>query len=141
MSASAATLRPDARPSARAVFELRCWARARLYAEGEYSLHEAVDHLQADAEASGLVAAIGQDEVQRILGEAFAAVRPELEVADVIPDALPETDSTNVARSTLDAAEYLVRENDPKRFETWLLKHSAAERAAIVAHINKRGRS
>lgn len=59
----------------REVFELRCWARARLYAEGELGLAAAVDLLQRDAERNGLVAAIGQDAVQRILSEAFAAVR------------------------------------------------------------------
>jgi hypothetical protein len=46
-----------------------------------------------------------------------------------------------IAKATLDAADYLIRLNDPKRFEAWLLKHSAAERAAIIAHIKKRGRS
>jgi hypothetical protein len=45
-----------------------------------------------------------------------------------------------VAKSTLDAADYVFKTNDPKKFEAWLLKHSAAERAAIVAHI-KKGRS
>ena len=58
-------------PSPREVFQLRCWARAHLYAAGEYELHEAIDQLQRDAEASGLVAELGQDEVQRILGAAF----------------------------------------------------------------------
>jgi hypothetical protein len=54
-----------------AVFELRAWARAELYAAYVYDLHEAVDLLQADAETSGLVAELGQDEVQRILADAF----------------------------------------------------------------------
>jgi hypothetical protein len=31
----------------RAAFELRCWARARLFAQGELDLHDAVDELQA----------------------------------------------------------------------------------------------
>jgi hypothetical protein len=46
-----------------AVFELRAWARARLWAEGELDLHDAVDALQADAERDGLVELIGQDAV------------------------------------------------------------------------------
>jgi hypothetical protein len=29
-----------------AVFEARCWARARLYSEGELELHDAVDRLR-----------------------------------------------------------------------------------------------
>jgi hypothetical protein len=46
---------------------------AYLFAVGEYSLHEAVDRLQHDAEAGGLVGEFGQDSVQTILAEAFAA--------------------------------------------------------------------
>jgi hypothetical protein len=65
-------------PSARAAFELRCEARAYLVAAGEYTLHEAVDQLQADAERSGLVAELGQDAIQRIMSEAFAAVSGEI---------------------------------------------------------------
>jgi hypothetical protein len=57
-----------------AVFIARAEARALLYAANEFDLHEAVDKLQADAERDGLVAAIGQDEVQRIIAEAFSAV-------------------------------------------------------------------
>ena len=57
-----------------AAFIARAEARALLYAANEFDLHEAVDKLQADAERDGLVAAIGQDEVQRIIAEAFSAV-------------------------------------------------------------------
>jgi hypothetical protein len=60
------------------IFVARCEARALLWQVGEYDLHEAVDVLQADADASGLVLAIGDDGVQRILGCAFAAVRDDL---------------------------------------------------------------
>ena len=56
------------------VFTERAEARALLWAAGEFDLHEAVDKLQADAERDGLVAAVGQDEVQRIIAEAFSAV-------------------------------------------------------------------
>jgi hypothetical protein len=56
------------------VFVARCEARAMLYAAGEYTLHEAVDVLQTDAESSGLVELIGIDEVQRHLSRAFEAV-------------------------------------------------------------------
>jgi hypothetical protein len=54
-----------------AAFEARCWARSRLYADGEISLHDAVDKLQADAVSSGLVELIGQDRVQSIMADAF----------------------------------------------------------------------
>jgi hypothetical protein len=153
----------------RTIFRARCEARALLFAAGEISLHDAVDGLQYDAEATGLVDELGRDEVQRIMGGAFAAVRPELGAAgsalkpvDVVPDMpLPKTDLPDrhdemlvgalwdalnrperhgVASSTLQAAEYLVRQNDPKEFEAWLLRHSSAERTEIVAHFNKRRR-
>lgn len=58
------------------VFALRCWARARLYAEGELELHDAVDKLQASAETSGLVDAHGQDAVQAVMADAFREVCP-----------------------------------------------------------------
>jgi hypothetical protein len=58
-----------------ASFELRCWARAYLWSIGEFSLDEAVDVLQADAERDGLVERIGQDAVQAILRDAFNRVR------------------------------------------------------------------
>jgi hypothetical protein len=62
-------------PSPLDVLELRAWARAFLYSIGELELHEAVDVLQAFAVASGLVDAIGQDIVQKILSDAFAPYR------------------------------------------------------------------
>jgi hypothetical protein len=58
-----------------AVFVERCEARAMLYGAGEYTLIEAVDGLQLAAEASGLVAAIGQAAVQQIMSDAFAPFR------------------------------------------------------------------
>jgi hypothetical protein len=132
-------------PTLRRAFEARAWARARLYAEGELELLDAVDELQAAAEQSGRVDEIGQDAVQAIMAEAFAAVRDDLKVVGIVPDALPDDNESPGCdfppRSTIDAAEYLIRLNDPKQFEAWLLKHSAAERAAIIAHINKRRRS
>jgi hypothetical protein len=56
-------------------FRARAEARATLWHAGEYTLTEAVDGLQADAEASGLVDHIGQDQVQAILAAAFAPYR------------------------------------------------------------------
>jgi hypothetical protein len=57
------------------VFRARCEARALLFATGELDLHEAVDGLQFDAVANGLVDEIGQDAVQRIMADAFAVIR------------------------------------------------------------------
>jgi hypothetical protein len=59
------------RPTPLEVFTLRCWARVRLYADCELSLHEAVDELQKYAVESGLVSHIGQDAVQAILASEF----------------------------------------------------------------------
>jgi len=54
------------------VLELRAWARVLLLAEGEIaSVADAVDPLQAFAVASGLVAQIGADAVQRIIAQQF----------------------------------------------------------------------
>jgi hypothetical protein len=62
-------------PTELEAFELRCWARARLYAHGELDLHAAIDELQAHAERRGLVADIGQDDVQACMAAAFGPVR------------------------------------------------------------------
>ena len=53
------------------VFTALCDARAHLWSEFAYELHEAVDELQYWAVKTGLVGEIGQDEVQRIMAEAF----------------------------------------------------------------------
>jgi hypothetical protein len=60
--------------AAEAVYAERCEARALLYMAGEISRHDAVDELQVYAEQSGLIDRIGQDEAQRLMREAFAAV-------------------------------------------------------------------
>ena len=64
------------KPPALAVFRARASARAILWAAGELTLHDAVDALQADAVASGLVDELGQDGVQRIMANSFRGVRP-----------------------------------------------------------------
>ena len=75
MTAAAAHAIPAAKPSALEVFIARAAARALLWQAGEFDLHEAVDALQAAAVRDGLVAEIGQDEVQQIMTEAFRKVR------------------------------------------------------------------
>jgi hypothetical protein len=79
---SAAALAVQISPAApiETVYAARCEAQALLFIDGQLSLHEAVDELQAYAEQSGLIDLIGQDEAQRIMGEAFAA-------ADLPPEA------------------------------------------------------
>ncbi len=69
---------PAVRVSALAVFVARAQARATLWRQaGEFDLHQAVDVLQRDAERDGLIDQVGQDEVQRIIAEAFQKVRDE----------------------------------------------------------------
>jgi hypothetical protein len=180
------------------VFTLRAEALARLHADSEIDLHTAVDKLQQSAEANGLVAAIGQDAVQAIMSEVFAAVRDDL------PDAEPITDRCSAAEhrsppadqyeglsstfaaacrtadekqrrkprnprieraralmgddvslerayaelnkrapgdvpiATLQAAEYLVQQNDLQRLKDWLMPRSPDDCAAIRKHLSKR---
>jgi hypothetical protein len=55
----------------------RCEAAARRWQAGYRQLHDAVDGLQAEAAANGLVDSIGQDAVQAIIAAAFAKVRED----------------------------------------------------------------
>jgi hypothetical protein len=109
-----------------------------LWQAGELTLHEAVDVLWSDAVASELVAALGDDEIQRLMAGAFAAVRDDLpKSGDMVPDdisAVP-TPRSGAAASTLMAAEFLVREGDAERFRNWLARHSTAERTEIRKHL------
>jgi hypothetical protein len=78
-------------------FQLRRWARATLWAAGEFGLHEAVDVLQCDAERDGLITRIGQDAVQRIMADAFHSFRNMPEVP---------TNWADVAREAWDAPSW-----------------------------------
>jgi len=71
-------------------FAQLCSSEARLYVVGEKSLLDAVDRCQNFAVAYGLVADIGQDEVQFIMAEAFGtkpglAPTPQLKRGDFDP--------------------------------------------------------
>lgn len=126
-------------PSAQDVFELRCWARARLWREGEFDLPTAVDELQQAAVDSGLVETIGQDAVQAIMAAEFAdppEIVPDM-VTDIVEAVEPEPRG-QVAVSVLWAAEYLIQQNDPERLRKWLAGYSASERAAILDHIERK---
>lgn len=57
------------------VFRDRCEAQAILAAHGQTDLADAVDALQAAAERTGVIAAIGQDAAQAIMAKAFARCR------------------------------------------------------------------
>jgi hypothetical protein len=55
------------------VFRERCEARAILVHACLMELHEAVDGMQQAAAEYGLVAALGQDEVQEMMARAFGS--------------------------------------------------------------------
>jgi hypothetical protein len=78
VSRAAVRAEPAVRPSVLDVFIARAEARALLWHAGELSLHDAVDGLQADAERNGLVANIGQDNIQGVMAAAFGALRDDL---------------------------------------------------------------
>jgi hypothetical protein len=50
-------------------------------------------------------------------------------------EARPNGPARALPKSTIDAAEYLVREGDCARLRKWLDAHSADERAAISKHL------
>ncbi len=62
-----------ARANPHMAFRLRCWARAYFAFAGEIDFHDAVDRLQSDAIAQGLVDDVGQDAVQATMAEGFFA--------------------------------------------------------------------
>lgn len=64
---------PDAAPADTVeVFDALCWARGHLWREGLIAEGaDAVDVLQQWAVDNGLVDALGQDDVQRRIAEAF----------------------------------------------------------------------
>jgi hypothetical protein len=105
------------------VFRERSAARALLFVNGQMSLHDAVDELQAAAERTGLIDRIGQDEVQTIMGAAFAAVR--VPPASVLPEPEDSEPSSRTPKSTIDAFWTLVRCNDPERLKSWLRQRPA----------------
>jgi hypothetical protein len=125
------------------IFQERCEARAILVEACVFDLQQAVDGLQSTAEIHGLVDAIGQDAVQKMMAEAFAKV-PVAGQFEADFRALADCLETitwprlGAARSTIMAAQYLVQLNDLPRLKNWLAKHSAAERAAIRRYFKGR---
>jgi hypothetical protein len=134
------------------IFRERCEARAQLVAHGLHSLQDSVDTLQLAAERQGLVQQYGQDEVQRILAEAFAKVDKPGRKIIVSTLARPFTKLTELERlailrqchdleqrtrapideprppcrtaaSTINAFWYVVGLRDQGRFKAWLADH------------------
>jgi hypothetical protein len=111
-----------------AVYELRCWACARLVVEGDVELHDAVDKLQSDAVRDGLVAALGQDRVQEMMAEAFALVGAltAWDLGEAYGDHRGALDG-----ATLAELDVMIRQNDPQEFRKWIARLTVAEREAV----------
>lgn len=114
------------------VLQARAEARAILFAAGELTLQDAVDGCQQYAEASGLLAEIGQDKVQEIMAQAFAPIQ--------VPDLIEEATHMRAAASTIAAAEHLFKENDARRWREWLARRTDDECADILKRIEQRRR-
>ena len=108
-------------PTPLAVLIARAEARALLWRFAEFDLTNAVDELEAEAEVSGLLAAIGQDEVDAILAAAFAAVC-EPAVADGWTEAAAECHAARGERT-------LIAEIEPKHLA--LLRDLMAENISL----------
>jgi hypothetical protein len=125
------------KPSAVDVFRERAEARAILVNACIYDLQDAVDGLQADAERTGLAAEIGLDAVQKMLADAFAIVPKFSLRRENCHDVVTIPKPRGAATSTLQAADYLIRQKDSARLKAWLAKHTRAERLAIIKHLHR----
>jgi len=123
-----------------AVFIARVEARAMLWAAGEITLHDAVDELWTEAVRNGLVAQLGVDKAQELLGTAFAPVRDDLPChEDAVPDEIViDDEGAGVPSATLRASEYLLQLGDLERWKKWFDAHTTPERAAILQHLERR---
>lgn len=124
-----------------------CAIQRWLVDEGSVAKQVAVDNLQLLAESAGYVDELGQDEVQRLMGEAFAPVQElppdyaatlvmQWELADPRDrwrwtGELPPVEQAaaivkpphRTARSTLDAFHFVMGLGDPERLAAWLRNH------------------
>jgi hypothetical protein len=138
-----------------AVFETQCARWATAYAEGRATLQRVADLLEALAPLDMSAA-----DAQRIIADAItAATASAVDPGDDDDDYAGLTGSfarlcraadaeaekqhrsraklvPHVAASTLDAARFLIQQNDPARLKAWLLAHGKRERAAICAGLN-----
>lgn len=121
------------------VFRARCEVGLYFHAVGAVELAEALDHFQDAAEQLGAGTAYLANDYYGLTDSFARACRLAEAEHGPVPDPLPIARPKYVPTSTLDAAEYLLQQGDPKRFEAWLLEHSERERAAIVAHLDNKG--
>jgi hypothetical protein len=139
-----------------ALFKCQCDVWASRYGAGRASLQQVGDLLEAMAPAE-----LSADQAQRIIAAAITLVpkpeRPSLEYIPLVANnGVPSAEELQrvyertierrraqygPAVSTLGAAEYLQKQDDPDRFRRWLAEHSPRERAAICAHLARKGQS
>jgi hypothetical protein len=62
------------KPTPLMVLELRAWARARLYGEGDFDLEQALHPLYGYAIESGIVHEFGIDYARAIVRDAFDGI-------------------------------------------------------------------
>jgi hypothetical protein len=97
----------------------RAEARAMLWAAGELDLHDAVDELWAAAVRDGLVDQLGADAVQRLLADAFAPVRDDLQRdEDVVLEPIGEKDSLLEGLKTCADTKWHFEEWERRKTET-----------------------
>lgn len=69
------------------------------------------------------------------LGSTFAAARRQADSEQRRRKPAQSNVVPFLPRSTIEAAEYLARVNDPAQMRAWLAQHTAGERAAILKHL------
>lgn len=69
-----------------------------------------------------------------MMADAFCVV-PRLTSAPTPTIKPVEISHSGAVASTLAAANYLIKQNDPARFKVWFAKHNHAERIAISKHL------
>jgi hypothetical protein len=127
-----ATIDADAQPLLPVVDILKILAAsgAASWALFPLELADVIDPLQAFAEQTSLVHAIGQDAVQDILADAFAPYRiiefSALEEIPLVPEQPPRPAKRpySTADSTIAAFWFVVSLEDPAHLKAWLADHS-----------------
>jgi hypothetical protein len=109
------------------VLRARIEARALLYKLGEIGIGEIAADLVPDT-FSGL-------------SNTFAAACRNADCEADERYRITKPPAFRLAESIRQAADFLIQQDDLQRFHQWLNGHPARERAAILAHVNKRGTS
>ncbi len=106
--------------------QLLARAHAEVWLVYGTELRDLVDILQAFAEQTGLVAAIGQDAVQQIIAEPFGVVRPMVEATariDLEPHIEPTARGYVTPKATIDAFKHVLARGRADELRKWLQDH------------------